>query len=184
MILYRVTYFIIISFYYYFEKLWFIRFVSKNRLLPRFFRYHKCLSCYEKLSAIRAILMKKSTSGKLGASFRELAVLIRSLEWPKTRHLRPSWIRPSMSPSVDNRRFSYDNEVHQERTERSLSRWCETNFIEKQQRECSPLSHIEKSLVKSFLAAFFVRCRWSITLLFLLLVIVICVTASISETNK
>ncbi|XP_011642814.1 katanin p80 WD40 repeat-containing subunit B1 [Pogonomyrmex barbatus] len=44
-------------------------------------RYHKCLSCYEKLSAIRAILLKKqSTSGKLGASFRELAVLIRSLE--------------------------------------------------------------------------------------------------------
>ncbi|XP_072762780.1 katanin p80 WD40 repeat-containing subunit B1 isoform X2 [Anoplolepis gracilipes] len=44
-------------------------------------RYHKCLSCYEKLSAIRAILLKKqSTSGKLGASFRELAVLIRNLE--------------------------------------------------------------------------------------------------------
>ncbi|KAL0126718.1 hypothetical protein PUN28_005228 [Cardiocondyla obscurior] len=44
-------------------------------------RYHKCLSCYEKLSAIRAILLKKqSTPGKLGASFRELAVLIRSLE--------------------------------------------------------------------------------------------------------
>ncbi|KMQ92602.1 katanin p80 wd40-containing subunit b1 [Lasius niger] len=44
-------------------------------------RYHKCLSCYEKLSAIRAILLKKQpTSGKLGASFRELAVLIRNLE--------------------------------------------------------------------------------------------------------
>ncbi|XP_024883809.1 katanin p80 WD40 repeat-containing subunit B1-like isoform X1 [Temnothorax curvispinosus] len=44
-------------------------------------RYHKCLSCYEKLSAIRAVLLKKqSTPGKLGASFRELAVLIRSLE--------------------------------------------------------------------------------------------------------
>ncbi|XP_011869787.1 PREDICTED: katanin p80 WD40 repeat-containing subunit B1 isoform X1 [Vollenhovia emeryi] len=44
-------------------------------------RYHKCLSCYEKLTAIRAILLKKqSTPGKLGASFRELAVLIRSLE--------------------------------------------------------------------------------------------------------
>ncbi|KYM94142.1 Katanin p80 WD40-containing subunit B1, partial [Cyphomyrmex costatus] len=44
-------------------------------------RYHKCLSCHEKLLAIRAILLKKqSTPGKLGASFRELAVLIRSLE--------------------------------------------------------------------------------------------------------
>lgn len=44
-------------------------------------RYHKCLSCYEKLTAIRAVLLKKqSTPGKLGASFRELAVLIRSLE--------------------------------------------------------------------------------------------------------
>ncbi|XP_034176079.1 katanin p80 isoform X1 [Osmia lignaria lignaria] len=44
-------------------------------------RYHKCLSCYEKLSSIRNILLKKqSTSGKLGASYRELAVLIRSLE--------------------------------------------------------------------------------------------------------
>ncbi|KAG7207471.1 hypothetical protein KM043_009105 [Ampulex compressa] len=44
-------------------------------------RYHKCLSCYEKLSTIRGILLKKqSTPGKLGASFRELAVLIRSLE--------------------------------------------------------------------------------------------------------
>ncbi|XP_011330395.1 katanin p80 WD40 repeat-containing subunit B1 isoform X2 [Ooceraea biroi] len=46
-------------------------------------RYHKCLSCYEKLSAIRPVLLKKqssNTSGKLGASFRELAVLIRSLE--------------------------------------------------------------------------------------------------------
>ncbi|XP_020283802.1 katanin p80 WD40 repeat-containing subunit B1 isoform X2 [Pseudomyrmex gracilis] len=44
-------------------------------------RYHKCLSCFEKLMAIRAVLLKKqSTSGKLGATFRELAVLIRSLE--------------------------------------------------------------------------------------------------------
>nr|XP_012148526.1 PREDICTED: katanin p80 WD40 repeat-containing subunit B1 isoform X4 [Megachile rotundata] len=44
-------------------------------------RYHKCLSCYEKLCTIRSILLKKqSTTGKLGASFRELAVLIRSLE--------------------------------------------------------------------------------------------------------
>ncbi|XP_012235415.1 katanin p80 WD40 repeat-containing subunit B1-like isoform X2 [Linepithema humile] len=44
-------------------------------------RYHKCLSCYEKLTAIRAILLKKqSAPGKLGATFRELAVLIRSLE--------------------------------------------------------------------------------------------------------
>lgn len=46
-------------------------------------RYHKCLSCYEKLIAIRAILLKKqsTTPGKLGASFRDLAVLIRGLEW-------------------------------------------------------------------------------------------------------
>ncbi|XP_014479533.1 PREDICTED: katanin p80 WD40 repeat-containing subunit B1 isoform X3 [Dinoponera quadriceps] len=45
-------------------------------------RYHKCLSCYEKLIAIRAILLKKqsTTPGKLGASFRDLAVLIRGLE--------------------------------------------------------------------------------------------------------
>lgn len=65
-------------------------------------RYHKCLSCYEKLSAIRAILLKKqSTPGKLGASFRELAVLIRSLEWPRKQR-RPSWIRPPVSSSVDD----------------------------------------------------------------------------------
>lgn len=44
-------------------------------------RYHKCLACYEKLTTIRSILAKKqSTPGKLGVSFRELAVLIRSLE--------------------------------------------------------------------------------------------------------
>ncbi|XP_043664606.1 katanin p80 WD40 repeat-containing subunit B1 isoform X3 [Vespula pensylvanica] len=44
-------------------------------------RYQKCLSCYEKLSTIRGILLKKqSAPGKLGASFRELSVLIRSLE--------------------------------------------------------------------------------------------------------
>ncbi|XP_078046137.1 katanin p80 isoform X3 [Augochlora pura] len=44
-------------------------------------RYHKCLSCYEKLQTIRGVLLKKqSTPGKLGATFRELAVLMRSLE--------------------------------------------------------------------------------------------------------
>ncbi|XP_076242540.1 katanin p80 isoform X2 [Calliopsis andreniformis] len=44
-------------------------------------RYHKCLSCYEKLSTIRSILLKKQAMpGKLGVSFRELTVLIRSLE--------------------------------------------------------------------------------------------------------
>lgn len=48
-------------------------------------RYHKCLSCYEKLIAIRAILLKKqsTTPGKLGVSFRDLAAIIRSLEWPE-----------------------------------------------------------------------------------------------------
>ncbi|XP_053981414.1 katanin p80 WD40 repeat-containing subunit B1 isoform X2 [Hylaeus anthracinus] len=44
-------------------------------------RYHKCLSCYEKLSAIRGILLKKqSMPGKLGPLFRECSVLVRSLE--------------------------------------------------------------------------------------------------------
>ncbi|XP_066593798.1 katanin p80 WD40 repeat-containing subunit B1 isoform X2 [Prorops nasuta] len=44
-------------------------------------RYHKCLSCYEKLSTIREILRKKqSTTGKMGASFRQLSILIRNLE--------------------------------------------------------------------------------------------------------
>ncbi|KZC06937.1 PREDICTED: katanin p80 WD40 repeat-containing subunit B1 [Dufourea novaeangliae] len=44
-------------------------------------RYHKCLACYEKLQTIRGVLLKKHTiPGKLGAIFRELAVLIRSLE--------------------------------------------------------------------------------------------------------
>ncbi|XP_012274168.1 katanin p80 WD40 repeat-containing subunit B1 isoform X2 [Orussus abietinus] len=44
-------------------------------------RYHKCLSCYEKLGAIRELLAKKqSASGKLGASYRELYGLIRTLE--------------------------------------------------------------------------------------------------------
>ncbi|OAD54327.1 Katanin p80 WD40-containing subunit B1 [Eufriesea mexicana] len=44
-------------------------------------RYHKCLSCFEKLSTIRGILLKKqSMPGKLGAVFRELTALIRSIE--------------------------------------------------------------------------------------------------------
>ncbi|XP_076765599.1 katanin p80 isoform X2 [Xylocopa sonorina] len=44
-------------------------------------RHQKCLSCYEKLSTIRSILLKKqSTPGKLGVVFRELVVLIRSVE--------------------------------------------------------------------------------------------------------
>lgn len=73
-------------------------------------RYHKCLSCYEKLSAIRAILLKKQSTGKLGASFRELAVLIRNLEWPKLRRLRPSWIRPPILSSVNDRRFHPEDE--------------------------------------------------------------------------
>ncbi|XP_015592392.1 katanin p80 WD40 repeat-containing subunit B1 isoform X2 [Cephus cinctus] len=44
-------------------------------------RYHKCLSCYEKLGTIRTLLLKKQSSpGKLGAGFRELGVLIRTLD--------------------------------------------------------------------------------------------------------
>lgn len=44
-------------------------------------RYHKCLSCYEKFTTIRGILLKKQTTpGKLGALFREMVVLLRSLE--------------------------------------------------------------------------------------------------------
>lgn len=57
-------------------------------------RYHKCLSCYEKLSTIRGVLLKKQTTpGKLGALFREMVVLIRSLEWPRLRHLVNSTAR-------------------------------------------------------------------------------------------
>lgn len=80
----------------------------ENRFSLCYSRYHKCLSCYEKLSAIRAILLKKQSTGKLGATFRELAVLIRNLEWPKLRRLRPSWIRPPISSSVNHRRFHPD----------------------------------------------------------------------------
>lgn len=44
-------------------------------------RYHKCISCYEKLVHVRSILLKKQTmSGKLGATFRELGGLIRTLD--------------------------------------------------------------------------------------------------------
>lgn len=85
-------------------------------------RYHKCLSCYEKLSAIRAILLKKqSTSGKLGASFRELAVLIRNLEWPMLRRLRPSWIRP---PTLYRRFHVLMTRARSSRTSRSSNEAC------------------------------------------------------------
>lgn len=66
--------------------------MKKNWFYMR--RYHKCLSCYEKLSTIRGVLLKKQTTpGKLGALFREMVVLIRSLEWPRLRHLVNSTAR-------------------------------------------------------------------------------------------
>uniref|UniRef100_A0ABD2WVF6 Katanin p80 WD40 repeat-containing subunit B1 n=1 Tax=Trichogramma kaykai TaxID=54128 RepID=A0ABD2WVF6_9HYME len=44
-------------------------------------RYHKCVTCYDKLLQVRDILLKKqSMPGKLGGSFRELCTLIRTLE--------------------------------------------------------------------------------------------------------
>ncbi|XP_058803027.1 katanin p80 WD40 repeat-containing subunit B1 isoform X2 [Phymastichus coffea] len=44
-------------------------------------RYHKCIACYEKLVLVRSILLKKQTMpGKIGATFRELGALIRTLE--------------------------------------------------------------------------------------------------------
>uniref|UniRef100_A0A0C9QVJ2 Katanin p80 WD40 repeat-containing subunit B1 n=1 Tax=Fopius arisanus TaxID=64838 RepID=A0A0C9QVJ2_9HYME len=43
-------------------------------------RYHKCLSCYERLEALRPIIQKKqSSTGQMGASFRELNVLMNTL---------------------------------------------------------------------------------------------------------
>lgn len=74
-------------------------------IIPFVCRYHKCLSCYEKLTAIREILLKKqsTTPGKLGTSFRDLAVLIRNLEWQKLC-LRSPWSQPLVSLSIDNRR--------------------------------------------------------------------------------
>lgn len=57
-----------------------------------FSRYHKCLSCYEKLMSIKSLLVKKqSMPGKLGASFRELCTVINNLDlwkWAKNRHFR------------------------------------------------------------------------------------------------
>ncbi|XP_011501573.1 PREDICTED: katanin p80 WD40 repeat-containing subunit B1 [Ceratosolen solmsi marchali] len=44
-------------------------------------RYHKCISCYEKLVQVRSVVLKKQTmSGKLGATFRELGGLIRTID--------------------------------------------------------------------------------------------------------
>ncbi|XP_016840722.1 katanin p80 WD40 repeat-containing subunit B1 isoform X2 [Nasonia vitripennis] len=49
--------------------------------VPREERYHKCVACYDKLLMARSILLKKQTMpGKLGATFRELGSLIRTLE--------------------------------------------------------------------------------------------------------
>lgn len=44
-------------------------------------RYNKCMSCYNQLLSIRAFILKRQTlQGKLGQSFRELHILMRSLE--------------------------------------------------------------------------------------------------------
>ncbi|XP_043471346.1 katanin p80 WD40 repeat-containing subunit B1 isoform X1 [Leptopilina heterotoma] len=44
-------------------------------------RYHKCHSCYEKLMTIRSVILKKiALPGKLGASFRELDELMKTIE--------------------------------------------------------------------------------------------------------
>ncbi|XP_043285326.1 katanin p80 WD40 repeat-containing subunit B1 isoform X2 [Venturia canescens] len=44
-------------------------------------RYHKCFSCYDKLVSMRSLVQKKqSIPGKLGASFRELTILMGTLE--------------------------------------------------------------------------------------------------------
>lgn len=44
-------------------------------------RYNKCMSCYNQLLSIRAFLLKRQTmQGKLGHSFRELHILMQSLE--------------------------------------------------------------------------------------------------------
>ncbi|XP_034941846.1 katanin p80 WD40 repeat-containing subunit B1 isoform X2 [Chelonus insularis] len=43
-------------------------------------RYHKCLSCYEKLEAIRPLILRKqSSSGQIGSTFREINVLMNTL---------------------------------------------------------------------------------------------------------
>ncbi|XP_057328062.1 katanin p80 WD40 repeat-containing subunit B1-like isoform X2 [Microplitis mediator] len=43
-------------------------------------RYHKCLSCYEKLEAMRALINKKQIrSGQVGSSFREINLLMDTL---------------------------------------------------------------------------------------------------------
>ncbi|XP_074099975.1 katanin p80 isoform X1 [Cotesia typhae] len=43
-------------------------------------RYHKCLSCYEKLEAMRTLIKKKQMiSGQVGSSFREINVLMNTL---------------------------------------------------------------------------------------------------------
>lgn len=62
------------------------RVLKANLKLYNFFysvvsRYHKCVACYDKLLMARSILLKKQTMpGKLGATFRELGSLIRTLE--------------------------------------------------------------------------------------------------------
>lgn len=44
-------------------------------------RYNKCMSCFNQLVSIRAFLLKRQTlQGKLGQSFRELHILMQSLE--------------------------------------------------------------------------------------------------------
>lgn len=44
-------------------------------------RYHKCVSCYEKLMFVRSCIMKKQDMpGKMGSTFRELGALMQALE--------------------------------------------------------------------------------------------------------
>ncbi|KAI1285470.1 Katanin p80 WD40 repeat-containing subunit B1 [Halotydeus destructor] len=44
-------------------------------------RYNKCMSCYNQLLSVRAFILKRQTlQGKLGRSFRELSILMQSLE--------------------------------------------------------------------------------------------------------
>ena len=44
-------------------------------------RYNKCISCYNHLLNVRAFILKRQTlQGKLGRSFRELSILMQTLE--------------------------------------------------------------------------------------------------------
>lgn len=67
-----------------------------------FFRYNKCVKCYNSLVSIRAFLLKRQTvQGKLGHTFRELHIMLQNLD--------SNWYKGTISAQNNKiSRFTFD----------------------------------------------------------------------------